>query len=113
MDTIFAQGCLPLYLGRSRDGFSLEHLSETRIRVTHEKSSRFWIEVDGDTVTGFLPGVKLVTPKAFKIKRETNMYRDNFYGEHRLIRTKITHDEAPNFYVEILDTKYLTRREKI
>lgn len=111
MDTIFAEGRLPLYFGQNRLGFSLEHLSETRIRVTHEKSARFWIELEGDDVTGYLPGVKLVTPKAFKITRETNFYRDNFYGEHRVIRTKIKHEEVPNFYVEIRDTKYLTRRE--
>lgn len=107
MDIIFAEGRLPLYFGRYRDGFSLEHLSENRIRVTHEKSAYFWIEVEGDTVTGFLPGVKLKSPLAFKITRETNMYRDNFYGEQRVIRTKITHEEVPNFYVEIIDRKYL------
>lgn len=107
MDLVFAEGRLPRYLGRNTGGFFLHPLSETRFRVTYENSARFWIEVEGDTVTGFLPGVKLKFPNAFKITRETNMYRDNFYGEQRVIRTKITHEEAPNFYIQIIDRKYL------
>ncbi len=107
----WATGCLPTYLGNSRDGFCIEVLPNSVFRITHEINKRFWFEYQGDTVTdcqtivGYnISGVnkqKIQYPNNFQLEQYSRVHHSVVEGWVKETGLRIHHYDIPNFLLTI------------